>query len=840
MRLLAGAGPNDEGNIGCRDTAPTTIPSSAELEIELARGSQVILDRGQLLGDRYEIQAFLGEGGMGAVYAALDRELGERVALKVVRGVGDRAALREEVRLAQKVTHRNVCRTYDFETFGECSFVKMEHVAGETLYMRLVREHSLAIGETIRIARELADGLAAAHVQGIVHRDLKPGNVMLDRSSRPVLMDFGLALQGDSGVGVLAAGTPGYMSPEQLAGTGVDARSDLYALGCLAYEMLTGERVFGLGTPVELAARHTMLAPPDPRRRRPDTPAWLARAVMLMLSKSPADRVAGAALLRHGPPRRRPTIAIVTSVVVLGCIALAWPRDWTPELAIVEPSLPWESSPPSISPDGTLVVYAGPASDDMDRLAYVVPVDRPAAAQVLLPESLRDVRWTRDGDAVLYVSPGGRIIEQQIARDPLRALGTAADRGPGAEPDDCGIRGIVLLRDNAIVRRDAEGDHLLVVGDEHRELHAPRCDASGTQVVYWAVDPERSDARAGDVHLVDANGIDQAITTDHRSRYPTFTPAGTIVYSSERAGRVNLYERAPRGGAPRRLTFGPGPDIGADVTADGARLVFDQDTTQSMIRRGGPDMAVELLTRELDHVFDPVPLPDGRVLAVRGDVFGDLLIIIEPGGAQRVLARGGHPAVSNGRRALYIDPNDPHVLREVALAGGPSRELARFPGELRVGCDAADGVHVGVSDPVTDKVRPWRVVAGGAPEPEHEQAEGIVYPAPAGGHRVRVARADRGRWNVTLYAPGDDLAGPGRWSTRADTPEVTWLDGDRIAYQLVRGYVIYSIAQAKTIGELPAPPMARLAPDGTWLDCDASGHITRQSITNFGERPASR
>jgi predicted Ser/Thr protein kinase len=854
MRLLAGAGPSDdEGDVVQRDTAPTTVP---ELELAFARGSQVTLGPGQLLGDRYQIEAFIGEGGMGAVYLALDRELGEHVALKVVRGVADRATLREEVRLAQKVTHRNVCRTYDLETVGDCSFVKMEHVVGETLYMRLVRVHSLPIAETIRIARELVDGLGCAHAQGIVHRDLKPGNVMLDVHQRPVLMDFGLALQNDSGVGVLAAGTPGYMSPEQLAGTGVDARSDLYALGCLVYEMLTGERVFGQGTPLELAARHTVLAPPDPRDRRPETPRWLARAVVLLLSKTPAERVAGAALLVAGPPRPRwPLFALAALLLGAGSTLLAWPHEWTADVATLEASLPDGSSPASLSPDGTLLVYGMPGVYP-DRFGYVAAVDQHCASlraaarsgeagpcdhrtspQVLVAEALHAIRWTRDGRGVLYVAADRRIVRQEVARDPVRVVGAAQALGPGSEADDCGERGIVVVHDNAIVRRDAHGEHVLAVGDEHRELHGPRCDRTGARVTYWWLDPSHDDARGGDVRVVDETGVDRPLTTGHRSRYPTFTPDGTIVASTERAGRANLYEYSLFDGAARRLTFGDGPDVHPEVAADGARLVFDQDTTQDVIRRGGGDREVRVVTRAFEHVTDPVPLPGGRVLAVRDDLGTERLVVIEPGGEQRVLARGAYP-ISDGARALFVDATDLAVLYAVPLGGGPVRALARFPGELRLGCDAADGVHVGVAEGNDEHVRPWRLPAGGAPELEAD-AEGIVHPAPGGAHRVRVARA-RGRYSITLYAAGDDLAGPGRWNVRVDTPEVVWLDADRVAYQVQRGYDVYSIARGEVVATIPTPPGARLAPDTSWVDSEPSGQVARYLIANFGARAASR
>ena len=264
------------------------------------RDSQVRLQLGSQLGERYRIVAFIGEGGMGAVYRAFDQKLGVDVALKVVReDIADKT-LRDEVRLAQKVTHPNVCRTYDLEDVGGHAFVKMEYVAGETLSARLKRTGKLPIAEAIWVARGIAEGLVAAHVQGIVHRDLKPGNVMLSKD-RAVLMDFGIARQIETTTGMpTMAGTIGYMAPEQFTNQQFDQRADLYALGCLVYEMLVGEPVFGKGSAVELATRHVAIDAPNVRDKRSDVPRWLARAVAALLAKDPVKRPAGIARLRAG------------------------------------------------------------------------------------------------------------------------------------------------------------------------------------------------------------------------------------------------------------------------------------------------------------------------------------------------------------------------------------------------------------------------------------------------------------------------------------------------------------------------------------------------------------
>jgi tetratricopeptide (TPR) repeat protein len=303
---LAPTAPSDDVTVANDlGEAATPRPTRADPTLSLAIGHR--------LGERYTIVAFLGVGGMGAVFRARDLQLDRDVALKVVRGAHATAAgLRDEVRVAQQVTHRNVCRTYDLEVVDGHHLVKMELIEGETLAARLARGPRLPLAEVVAIARQLAAGLAAAHAVGVIHRDLKPANVMLAADGRAVLMDFGLArtatVEGE------IAGTPGYMAPEQLAGGAVDGRTDLFALGCVLYELLTGARAF----PTTLAAARAAVAPTDLRDRRPDAPRRLGSAVAALLAADPAQRPAGLRALDE--PRRRRAIAIGA---VAACLALA-------------------------------------------------------------------------------------------------------------------------------------------------------------------------------------------------------------------------------------------------------------------------------------------------------------------------------------------------------------------------------------------------------------------------------------------------------------------------------------------------------------------------------------
>ena len=282
---------------------PVTIPAAAVSEPALSTPAG---SSRHTFAGRYEIIGLVGAGGMGTVYRARDTELDEVVALKLLRkevldqpGMLDR--FRQEVKLARRVTHRNVARTFDIgESEGE-KFLTMEFVDGESLASRISREGALPLATVVDVANGLCAGLDAAHGAGIVHRDLKPDNVLLGRDGRVVITDFGIAraLAADPGRAAtlgLALGTPAYMAPEQVEGLqDLDARVDLYALGAMLFECLTGERPWTGESIWAVAAGRLMNPPPDPRAKVPDLPAPAAELVLKCMARKREDRLASAA-----------------------------------------------------------------------------------------------------------------------------------------------------------------------------------------------------------------------------------------------------------------------------------------------------------------------------------------------------------------------------------------------------------------------------------------------------------------------------------------------------------------------------------------------------------------
>src|ERR1700690_4534323 len=220
---------------------------------------------GRLVASRYRIIALLGKGGMGEVYRADDLTLGQAVAMKFLpdeagRDEGLLERFRNEVRIARRVSHPNVCRVYDVGEVDGHTFFTMEYVDGEDLASLIRRIGRLPGDKALDIARQLCAGLAAAHGKGVLHRDLKPANIMLDGRGQVVITDFGLAgLTDDIRGNEIRSGTPAYMSPEQLAGKEVTPRSDIYALGL--DEVFTGKRAFAEKMAGAVHGQHTPSRP---------------------------------------------------------------------------------------------------------------------------------------------------------------------------------------------------------------------------------------------------------------------------------------------------------------------------------------------------------------------------------------------------------------------------------------------------------------------------------------------------------------------------------------------------------------------------------------------------
>ncbi len=256
------------------------------------------LSTGSTFAGRYQIIEELGKGGMGRVYKAHDLEIKEKVALKLLKPeiASDTKTIerfRNEIRLARKIAHRNVCRMYDLGEERGTRFITMEYVEGEDLKSTMKRVGRVSIGKSIALAKQICEGLEEAHRHGVIHRDLKPGNIMLDKEGNPRIMDFGIArsltAKRITGAGVMI-GTPEYMSPEQVEGKETDQRSDIYSLGVIFYEMVTGRTPFEGDTPFTVGVKHKSETPPDPQGLNDQIPGDLNHLILKCLEKGKEKR----------------------------------------------------------------------------------------------------------------------------------------------------------------------------------------------------------------------------------------------------------------------------------------------------------------------------------------------------------------------------------------------------------------------------------------------------------------------------------------------------------------------------------------------------------------------
>ncbi len=668
------------------------------------------LARGSKLGP-YEIVAPLGAGGMGEVYRANDPRLGREVAVKVLPQAvaSDPGRLRrfeQEARSASALNHPNILVVFDVGRQDGTSYLVTELLRGESLRERLAAG-ALPRRRALEIAAEIARGLAAAHEQGIVHRDLKPENVFLTKDGGVKILDFGLAKLERPPASATAIGgaptvdqtepgqllgTAGYMSPEQARGEPATPRSDLFALGCILYEMLTGRRAFSRHSAVETMAAILRDEPRPLREVVPGVPAAVERLVAHCLEKEPAQRFQSASDLAFDldelaapgaaptAPRARwrwgwPVVAAAVAAVAAVLLIVRPPRPASPPLS--SPRLTqitvFEGVEefPAWSPDGRRLAFSAEAG----RVRKIVVRDLASAEDRRLTSGESDEiqpAFTPDGRRLLFVR--ARVAGQRLQPSDVFGQYSGSDvwsvdlesgeevrlvenaSSPQLSPDGKRIAvEAAWVGPSRIWIVDAQGRNPLQVTTDTSEAIAhlrPHFSPDGERIAFVSVERTRFD-----IHIVElASKRVVAITDDvFLDLDPCWGPGGRELYfSSPRSGGLNIWRVPLRpdstaAGDPQQLTTGAGQDVEIAAAPDGRRLAFTTLRQNASLWRlpvdprtgaaSGPPQEVVATTREDSR---GAWSPDGQRIAFNSDRAGDMNIWIHDlrDGSTRQLTRG--------------------------------------------------------------------------------------------------------------------------------------------------------------------------------------------------------
>ena len=677
----------------------------------------------------YTIVGELGRGGLGVVYRARDDALGRDVALKSPlpdhASEEDRHRFLVEARAAARLSHPAILPIFEAFEDGNRPWLAMALADGRSLRAELTERGALPLEEALSHAESLADALEAAHARHVLHRDVTPNNIFLTPQGRVVLMDFGLARffvpageesktstsDGSDDSSGDVAGTPGYMSPEQLLSRPLGPATDIFSLGAVLYEMCIGRRAFpGANSGEVLDATLHQHPPPISPLVRGASPE-LDRILRKALAKRPDERYATARDLvvdlrtlrrrvqgdetAFGSPdlrsRRRvlglaAAVALATTAAGIGWAVWRPGRvpDGLPRQLTAAPG--WEADP-AISPDGSLVAYAAEQANNED----VWVLDTRGGDPLRLtndPASDRNPVWFPDGSALAYTSNsgGGPGIWKVPRLGGAPALLLPDARDPAISPDGTRI---------AFARAGPHSDERIFVAPL-TDLNAARMITADGEGVWdhvqpaWSPDGARISYPAQrDLWVVPtAGGGARRLTADGEyDREPTWSPDGRFVYfSSFREGTLALWRVPSQGGRPVRVTMGTGPESHPSISRDGTRLAYTTllDTCDVVVR----DLAsgVERRIGDLRDDESPVLSPDRRSVVFVSDRWG-------------------------GHLDLWVQP----LATDGAPVGAP-RRLTDHPGTVAQPAFSADGRWVAYHRVVEGQRDIWVVpMSGGAP-----------------------------------------------------------------------------------------------------------------------------